>query len=199
MDKDEKLGGVSSEAVQARTGKTWAEWLAVLDAAGAAQMPHPQIARYLQDAHDVPDWWCQMITVGYEQARGLRQQHEKADGFAANASKTIGVSVLHLYEAWANDDQRRQWLPDAALTIRKATPGKSLRITWADGTDVDVNLTSRGEAKSQVAIQHSRLADAQAVATMKAYWRAGLEALKAFLEREGGGVLTSLAVASILN
>ncbi len=182
MAEGEKLAGVTNDAVRAKTGRTWAEWLAVLDAAGANEMAHSEIARLLQEAHGVPDWWCQMVTVGYEQARGLRQQHEKADGFAANASKTIGVAVMRLYEAWVDDDQRRQWLPDVALTIRKATPGKSVRITWADGTAVDVNLTPKGDAKSQVAIQHSRLADAQAVATMKAYWSAHLEALKAFLE-----------------
>ena len=66
--ENDKYAGVGSEAVQAKTGKTWAEWFAILDAADAQTMSHPRIARYLQEEHSVPDWWCQMVTVGYEQA-----------------------------------------------------------------------------------------------------------------------------------
>lgn len=171
------FAGVSSDAVRAKTGKTWEEWFAILDAAGAAQMRHPEIAAYLAQHQGVPDWWSQMVTVGYEQARGLRQVHEKTDGFTANASKTVAVPVDRLFEAWADEDVRRRWLPDALLTIRKATPGKSLRVTWADGSHVDVEFTSKGEAKSRVAVQHSRLPDAETSTATKAYWSAALTRL----------------------
>ncbi len=103
----EILAGVSSAAVQRATGKTWAEWLAILDAVGARQMAHPDIALYLSREQGVPDWWCQMVTVGYEQARGLRAVHQKTDGFTANASKTIGVPVARLFAAWTDDGQTR--------------------------------------------------------------------------------------------
>ena len=182
MESADKFAGVGSDAVQAKTGKTWAEWFAVLDAAGAQQMPHPRIARYLAEEQGVPDWWCQMLTVGYEQARGLRAVHEKTDGFAANASKTFAAPAMALYEAWADGERRNRWLPDAPLNVRKATPGKSLRITWADGSSVDANLTARGADKSQVAIQHSRLPDAETAAQMKAFWGAALERLRILLE-----------------
>ena len=143
----DKFAGVGSDAVQAKTGKTWAEWFAVLDKAGAQQMPHPRIARYLAEQQGVSDWWCQMLTVGYEQARGLRAVHEKTDGFAANASKTFAVPAMDLYQAWADADRRNRWLADAPLNVRKATPGKSLRITWADGSSVDTNLTAPGRGQ----------------------------------------------------
>jgi hypothetical protein len=39
-----KTAGISDHAVQTKTGKTWAEWCAVLDKAGAAKWPHKQIA-----------------------------------------------------------------------------------------------------------------------------------------------------------
>ena len=38
---------LSDAAVQAKTGKTWQEWFAVLDAAGARAMDHQSIAAYL--------------------------------------------------------------------------------------------------------------------------------------------------------
>jgi uncharacterized protein YndB with AHSA1/START domain len=177
----EKLAGVSSQAVAKATGRTWAEWLAVLDAAGAQGMSHPEIVAYLTEQQGVGEWWRQMVTVGYEQARGLRQVHEKTDGFTANASKTLPVGVDRLFEAWADDGLRERWLPGAPLTIRKATPGKSLRIAWDDGSSVDANLAAKGENKSQVAVQHSKLPDAASAAEMKAYWVAALERLKVLL------------------
>jgi hypothetical protein len=180
MESD-KYAGVGSEAVQARTGKTWVEWFAILDAADAQTMSHPRIARYLQEEHSVPDWWCQMVTVGYEQARGLRKAHKKTDGFAANASKTLSVSLVVLYDAWANEGKRAAWLGEVGLTVRKATPDKSMRLTWGDGSTVDVGFYAKGEAKSQVAIQHSKLPDAEISARQKTFWSAALDRLQAFV------------------
>ena len=71
---DDVYAGISSEAVHAKTGKTWPEWFAVLDKAGASGWPHKDIATHLHDKCGCPDWWSQMVTVGYEQARG-RKRH----------------------------------------------------------------------------------------------------------------------------
>jgi len=49
MENADKFARVSSDAVQAKTGKTWAEWFAILDAAGAQTMSHPEIAHFLQE------------------------------------------------------------------------------------------------------------------------------------------------------
>lgn len=67
-----RLAGVRTEAVLKATGRAWDEWLRVLDRAGARRMPHQEIAALLARKFAVPGWWCQMVTVGYEQARGLR-------------------------------------------------------------------------------------------------------------------------------
>ncbi|MDQ5977623.1 MAG: hypothetical protein QG602_595, partial [Verrucomicrobiota bacterium] len=62
----DQYGGISSAAVKKATGRTWAEWFAVLDKAGAAKLPHKEIALRLQRTHRLADWWGQMVTVGYE-------------------------------------------------------------------------------------------------------------------------------------
>src|SRR5437660_241351 len=71
---------MSDEAVQSKTGKNWSRWFKHLDAAGAKKMTHQEIAAHLTEKHDVRPWWTQMIAVTYEQARGLRQVHEKPEG-----------------------------------------------------------------------------------------------------------------------
>ncbi|HEY4156870.1 MAG TPA: hypothetical protein VGM29_02190, partial [Polyangiaceae bacterium] len=43
----EQAVGVTSEAVARRTGKNWAEWFALLDAAGAETMDHKGIVAVL--------------------------------------------------------------------------------------------------------------------------------------------------------
>jgi uncharacterized protein YndB with AHSA1/START domain len=174
---------IGNAAVQARTGKTWTEWLAALDAAGAAQWDHPRIVAYLRDDHGLPAWWRQMVAVGYEQERGLRQVHEGPTGsFEICRSKTVAASPATLFRAWHEGPVRRRWLKGTALTIRKATPEKLLRLAWDGGTtSVEITFSPKGE-KTQVTVQHRKLADAKAAARMKAYWAEALERLKRALE-----------------
>jgi hypothetical protein len=178
-----KAAGISDEAVKARTGKTWAQWFALLDKAGAQKLSHKEIARYVHDMLHCPPWWSQMITVGYEQERGLREKHETPEGYQTSASKTLNVPVVAAFEAWIDDKMRNRWLPKAPLTIRKATPHKPLRITWNDGnSNVDVGLFSKGDAKCQVAVEHSKLKNARASAAMKKYWAEALVSLQKLVE-----------------
>jgi hypothetical protein len=178
-----RLAGVGNDAVMKATGKAWEEWLKLLDRAGAIKMPHKAIAGMVYDKFGVPGWWAQMVTVGYEQARGLRAIHEKSDGFSASASRTIAANLDRLYGAWNDPKIREIWLPAAPLEVRRSTDGKSMRIAWTLGnSSVDVNFYSKGPGKSMVQIQHSKLSDAEAVAAQKAYWSEGLERLRARLE-----------------
>src|SRR5262245_32830836 len=178
-----KAAGVSDAAVQAKTGKTWAEWFALLDKAGADQWPHKQIAAHLYDNLGCSGWWSQMVAVGYEQERGLREKHERPDGYQVSRSKTLAADVSAAYHAWFDKRQRKRWLADPDLTIRKATTDKSLRITWIDGaTSVEVVFYPKGEGKCQVTVQHNKLADAAAGERMKTYWGEQLERLKGVLE-----------------
>jgi uncharacterized protein YndB with AHSA1/START domain len=184
-DQVTEAAGISSAAAKAKTGKSLDEWFSLLDKAGAAKWPHKDIAAHLHDDCGCPSWWCQMIAVGYEQARGLRVKNQGCGGdFLANASKTIAVPVTRLYKSWNAPDSMARWLPDAAkMTIRKANANKSLRITWIDGhSSVEVYFWIKGEAKSQVAVQHSKLESSEDVARWKAYWAEALLKLQGLLE-----------------
>jgi len=180
MTKQEanKIAGISDAAVESKTGKTWAEWFKVLDKATAYEMPHKDIAIYLSEKHQVPDWWCQMVTVGYEQARGLRQKHERPEGYQVSVSKTMAVPVATLYAAWTDEAVRTRWLKRKALAIRGATPEKSIRITWTGKSNVEIRVYARGPARSQVTVQHSKLPNADEGEKMKAYWASALDRLK---------------------
>ena len=179
----DQVAGIGSSAVEAKTGKTWDEWLKLLDKVGARKMEHKAIATLLRDEHGLSGWWAQMVTVGYEQQRLGREKHQKPGGYEVSASKTIGVSLATLYRAWSDKRTRQRWLEEADFEIRKATRDKSMRITWVDGvTHVDANFYAKGDAKSQIAVQHKKIGDAKSAARIKKAWAERLVKLKTMLE-----------------
>lgn len=178
-----RYAGVGNDAVQRATGKAWDEWLKLLDRAGAKKMKHKDIAMMLSRKFKVPDWWSQMVTVGYEQARGLRKLYEKAGGFSANASKTYAAPVGQLFNAWNDPDKRARWLLDAPIEVRRSTGDKSIRMTWKAGdSHVDVGFLPKGANKCQVSIEHSKLKDTAAVLRQKEFWKDALGRLQAMFE-----------------
>jgi hypothetical protein len=174
---------IGDEAVRARTGKDWAAWFRVLDRAGAKRMNHKQIVAHLREHYEISPWWQQSVTVAYEQARGLRDVHEKPAGYEIGRSRTIAIPVETAYKAWSQLRTRRRWLQDPEFTVRKSTPNKSMRITWVDGkTDLSTMFWYKGPEKCQVSVQHGKLRSAAAAARMKTYWKRNLDRLKELLE-----------------
>lgn len=175
------LPKISDEAVESRTGRTWRQWFALLDKAGALRMSHKDIVAVLGKKDELSLWWQQMVAVTYEQAKGLRAKHEKPQGFEFSRSKTVGAPVGEVYEAWGIARKRAQWLPGAKLTIRKATENKTLRITWGDGTNLEVTFAPKGAARTVVVVQHGKLPSARAAVAQKAFWGDALDRLAQLL------------------
>jgi len=178
-------GGISDEAVKKATGCGWERWFGCLDAVGCAEMSHKEIAALVHEKWPkVGGWWSQMVTVGYEQARGLRKTNQNCDGdWQVSSTKTVAVPVKTLFRAWEEPKQRSAWLRDHRFTVRKATAPKSMRITWVDGeTNVEANFYAKGTSKSSVAIQQGKMGGPKDVAKMRAYWAKALESLKVQLE-----------------
>ncbi len=177
-----RAAGISDEAVRKATGKTWAEWFAILDAAGAARMDHQGIVKVLVGQHGVGPWWQQMVAVNFERARGLRQTHERPDGYQISRSKTFEVPVDRVYRLCSDEVERARWLPEGPLVIRKETPNRSMRITWVDGrTNLELMFYPKAGDKTELTVQHSKLPDARQAERMKGFWEQRLEALEQLL------------------
>lgn len=182
-----RFAGVGNEAVFKATGRTWDEWLKALDRAGAKKMAHKDIALLLSRQFKVPNWWSQMVTVGYEQARGLRKAHERTSGFAADASRTMRHAVDKLFHAWHDPETRARWLADAPVKVKRATSGKSMRIEWThNGSSVDVGFTAKGPGKTVVQVSHGKLKSAAEVVRQKAFWKDALARLESMFEPLSG-------------
>jgi hypothetical protein len=175
---------MSDESVRKATGCNWERWVNALDGARAFEMSHREIAAHIAKTYKTPSWWTQMVTVGYERIRGLREVGQKRSGdYEISKSKTIAVPLRKLYAAFSSPRARARWLAGVKLTVRGATPQKRMRLRWNDNTSVEVAFAPRGKAKSQVAVQHGKLPTKSDAERMKAFWAERLEALAAEVTR----------------
>jgi hypothetical protein len=165
------------EVVRARTGRTWAEWFALLDRAGGAALGHRELARLLAARHVSP-WWSQMVAVEYERARGMRRVHESASDYAVSVSKTLGWKLPQLYGLTARPAARRKWFPRGDFHPSSQTKDKYLRGPWKRGARLEIGFYARGAAKSQISVQVSRLARRADVASVRETWKAALTRLQ---------------------
>lgn len=171
--------GISNGAVRHATGRSWAQWLRLLDRAGGKRMTHAELVAEVGQRAEVSGWWRQMVAVGYEQARGKRAKHERPEGFEITRSRTLPVPISRLFQAWTRAAVRQQWLPGDPLTVRKRTRNRSIRALWSDGkTRIEVYFHEKGKAKSSVTVQHGRLPNADAAERMSRFWGNRLEALR---------------------
>jgi len=158
--------------IRRATGRDYEEWFVLLDRWGAPGRAFRQIADWLEGDHGISRWWAQKLIVEYEQARGLRPPGVRPDGtFTVGTSKTVAVPVERLYDAVVDPRQRERWLPGAVLRERTSRPRRSARFDWADdGTRISVTFESKGDAKSQLALEHERLPDFEKTRQTKTFW-----------------------------
>jgi hypothetical protein len=160
---------MSDEAVEAKTGKTWSRWFKHLDAAGARKMTHQEIVAHLRDKHDVRPWWQQMVAVTYEQARGLREIHEKPSGYEISVSRTITASISQTFRRGLMRRRENNGCRRTSRSQIHCEQNHSHHMERWHGSRS--RFLSKDEAKSQVVAQHGKLKDAKAGAKMK---RSGL-------------------------
>ncbi len=170
---------VGPEKVERATGRRREEWHELLDAAGATAWTHKDIAAWLVAEHGVDGWWAQGLTVGYEQARGMRLAGQRPDGtFEATASKTVPRGVETVFAQVVDDAPRASWLGPGWRVV-SATAPKRARLEDDGGARVTVEVTSVSAAKVRVAVQHVKLAGPEEVAEQKAFWKDALGRLTA--------------------
>lgn len=186
MTEETKFSGMSSTALENATGKGWDNWLAVLDAAEATKMTHKEMAQWLvAEGHIESEWWAQTITVGYEQARGMRKVNQKTDGFTFSVTKTMPFEIGSVYEAWADPLMRAAWMPDSSrLEITTANLNKNIRGKRSDtGSYVIASFARKTDDRTQVVVQIERLKSESEVEPERAKWRKTITDLQNFLQR----------------
>ena len=180
---------IDDETVKAKTGRSWHEWFDILENASANKLNHQETVNLLSRRHDLNDWWSQMVANVYEQHTRIHEQYERAEGYEISVSKTFQVDVKIIYDAWFTEEKRRRWLQESPLKITASTRNKSIRAQWANGqSKLSIDFYSKGENRSQVAVQHMNLPSLKAAEDMQTFWKEKLNTLEETLRknRKGG-------------
>jgi uncharacterized protein YndB with AHSA1/START domain len=173
--------------ILAKTGKTRAEWHAILDEFECLRKGHQATARWLEDHHGVSPWWAQSLTIDYERAHGGREVGRRSHGrFEVNVTRTINAPTEVAWRAWTAPDELAKWDPGRLGEPRRAVPLERLLFGGGDlaaQSDVVVQFLPKPDGRTTVAVTHAPLPDKETCDAMREYWRARLTALKAYLER----------------
>ncbi len=168
---------IGDDAVRDATGRSWDEWCDVLDAWPGKDDGHSAIAAHLVEEHEVPGWWAQTVTVGYERITGRRLPHQRPDGtFSAGRSATITVDPAQLRELLLDDAAREDLFPHLTTELRSRPTSKNVRLAVGDGV-AEFNLEPRDDGRVKVTVAHEKLPRFEDVATWKAYWGEWLRSL----------------------
>lgn len=180
----DSLAPISNASILARTGRGWADWTRELDNLEAWKLTHREIAALVGDRYAVDGWSSQAVTVGYERIKGMRAKGQRSDGaYEVNKSRTYNVPIEVLFGAWSEEGLRRLWLADVEATLRSSTAPRILRLQLSDGTRVVCWFTARAGDKSVVALQHEKLAGAEAAEQVKEAWTQRLDRLAEVLAK----------------
>jgi hypothetical protein len=162
----------SDEKVKAATGKGWMGWFVILNNIDANALPHKEVAKRLKDEHGAPSWWAQMIAVEYERARGSRKKNERAGGtFAVNVTKVMPVSLSELFSTVTATETRKAWFPSGAFEETSQTKDKYWRGKWKKGHKLEFGFYAKGDGKSQIALEISKLPSEADVEKQRAAWK----------------------------
>lgn len=153
----------SEEALRTATGRSWDEWQALLDARGAAELPHGRIVALLADGLIESSWWRQTVAVGYARRKGTRAVGESSSvGFQIGVRRTLPLAPEEAWRlltspegvrAWLGDTHNLAWQKGAAYTaadgasgqVRVVKPDSHLRITrlqpgWGRASTIQVRV-----------------------------------------------------------
>lgn len=168
---------MSDESIANTTGKSWDYWIKLLDNAGGRDMSHAEIAKWLRDSGslDMP-WWGQAVTIGYEQAIGRRVVGQNCEGnLVAGVSKTVTADLDGTITRWLGIVQNQDDFNGCALVseprVTSSEKWRYWRANLDNETNVNVTIGIKDASKCTVGIEHLKLADMDAVAEWKQYWK----------------------------
>lgn len=176
---------ITDKLVAEKTGKSMEHWFLFLDKKGAREMSHVQIFELVSKTAGLKAlgmWNQNLLATTYEWNRGIKARGQKGNGFGIAVSKTIDVPVAVLFRSWIDEKIRKKWLKEK-ITVRKSTENKSARVTWSDNlTSLGVDFYQKGKDKSQVVVQHLKIAKSKDADSLKDFWGKKLNELKTLLE-----------------
>lgn len=182
--KYKTLGKISTEAVEKATGKSWDEWIEIIDKEGGEKLTHKEIARLLYDKKYIENgWWCQQVTVGYEYAKGRRKVGETlTQGYEIGVQKMLPVNKEKLWKFLNSKRGKEIWSKDIEYEMRTVKDGERLRMKWKrpewksySTLQITLFCPRNTEEKTNINFHQERLPSLKARSQMRDHWKKKLE------------------------
>lgn len=200
--KVETLMRTTSASLAKHTGKTWDEWIALLESRSARHLSHQEIVALLKTKHKLTPWWQQIVATGFEQAIGRRVEGQNQKGLYAIASmKTVYVSDAKAWAFMTSEDGVHLWLAPMSPLLLKAgetfenagfegegafgeirvvKPRAYIRFRWQDPewekpSTCVMMVNARDKSKCAIGFSHENLSNTRVKENARVYWKAAIE------------------------
>jgi len=195
---------LSEKSCREVTGKSLAQWFALLDQRNALKLGRRDTNVMLRDEFSLPEWWCGTIAVEYEMHKDIRKKDGFYEGYFICSTKTLNSPVADVYRAWTDNTILSQWFGSKSTatvadggsfgnadgdkgTYLRVRADKDLRFTWehadfSPGSIVDVVFQDKGKGKTGLLVNHSRIQSKAEADGLRASWSDALARLKQVLE-----------------
>lgn len=185
---------IETKLFQEKTGKTWEEWIELLDKHAAMELTHTEIAHLVYKhivASGVQDdtaanalgrqnpsgWWSQSVTVAYEQHIGRRMPGQRDDGsFEVSISKTLPGTMADAMRWWVSmvgDNKTFNGVQLLGEPRSSVTPvANNWRTDLSDGSKLLVSTSDKGPDKALFVVTVQKIPTARAAEHWRSFWKA---------------------------
>lgn len=206
MQEIEKIGIISNKSILKNTGKTWLEWVELLNKHGAMNMSHKEIVKLLKTRYKQNLWWQQQVAISYDIYVGKRIEGQNSKGkYSTSPVKTIHKSASKVWKFITSAQGQKIWLGEFANfsldkgasfevdggyygEVRTILKNKRLRLKWIESETekksyLQIHVVARGANKCMLVFQHDEIATAREKDKFKNQWKEALEQIaKALVE-----------------
>lgn len=138
---------LTDAACREATGKSLAQWFAVLAASPGPRAGRRDLVPAAYDALGKDEWWATTIAVEFEKARGQVEKGGRPKGCSLCSTKTIAAPLAAVFAAFGDAKRLDRWLGPKtsvhfadggtlrnadgdALTFTRLRQHKDIRATW---------------------------------------------------------------------
>lgn len=198
MKEIEKIGIISNKSILKNTGKSWLEWVQLLNKHGAMNMSHKEIVKLLKTRYKQNLWWQQQVAISYDIYVGRRIEGQNSKGkYSASPVKTIHKSSAKVWKFVTSSAGQKIWLGEFADfpldkgssfeadggyygEVRTILKNKRLRLKWIESETekksyLQIHVIARGTNKCMLIFQHDEIATAREKDKFKTQWKTALE------------------------
>jgi uncharacterized protein YndB with AHSA1/START domain len=102
-------------------------------------------------------------------------------GHAVSVARTIDGSASAVFRAF-NDPTRRAWCHERMYSVQAAVAPRMLRLAMPDKSTVTISIARKGNTRTMVSLEQTKLVDAAAADRARIAWKQALDRLAMLLD-----------------